>query len=197
MRLLPTSRRLVIRVPMRFIREQRLLVVLAALVSIGIATAAAQTSASSVSITSMSPANGATVSGNVAWPVSATGADHVDFLVDGSKQWTESKAPFMYDGDPDGRLDTTKLTDGSHTLTAVAYDTGGGSATATATVTVKNGTTSTAAPTPQASITQPSNGQTLSGSVPFVATGSGATVAKITFAVDGQTNWTETGAPYM
>src|SRR5262249_8687477 len=77
--------------------------------------------------------------------------------------------------------------------------TNGQSTTASISVTVANATPTSTSTTaaPQVDVTTPSNGQTLSGSLPFEATPSGATVAKVTFAVDGQTKRTETGAPYM
>jgi hypothetical protein len=73
---------------------------------------------------SSSPANGATVSGSIAWIVGASGSGvaRIDFLIDGVKRWTEQVAPYYYNGDPDGRLDTTTLVNGSHTLIAIAYN---------------------------------------------------------------------------
>ena len=105
----------------------------------------------------------------------------------------------MFNGDPSGRLDTTTLASGGHTLTATAYGSDGKSTSKSISVTVAN---AASAPTsggsaPQVSISQPANGQTLSGSVAWVATASGASVARIAFAVDGVERWTEKTSPYM
>src|SRR5262249_52918798 len=137
------------------------------------------------------PSNGQTLSGSVPFVATGSGATvaKITFAVDGQTNWTETGAPYMYKGDPDGRLDTTTLSNGTHTLSASAYGTNGQSTPASISVTVANATPTSTSTTaaPQVDVTTPSNGQTLSGSLPFEATASGATVAKVTFAVDGQT----------
>jgi hypothetical protein len=84
-------------------------------------------------------ADGATLSGVVTWSASPSGAtvDRVDFLVDGVVKWTEHYAPYVFNGDG-GRLDTTTLRDGAHTLSVEAYGSGGGVATVSSRVTVQN-----------------------------------------------------------
>ena len=95
-------------------------------------------SSTPIAITSMTPAAGATVSGTVPWQVFAGGSvDHIDFLVDHVRQWTERTAPYMFNGDPSGTLDTRDLTNGAHTLQAVAFDAGGNSTSATSTINVR------------------------------------------------------------
>lgn len=91
------------------------------------------TTAPSVSITS--PANGATVSGTV--NVQATASDDtslskVEFYVDGVLKASDTATPYSYS------IDTSTLTNGSHTLVAKAYDTSNNSSSNSRTVTVSN-----------------------------------------------------------
>jgi hypothetical protein len=68
-----------------------------------------------VQIAIVSPGEGESLSGNVAWRVSVVRGkvSKVTFVVDGAKLATDSKAPFSVS------LDTTELADGSHRLQAV------------------------------------------------------------------------------
>jgi hypothetical protein len=87
-----------------------------------------------------SPADGTTVSGAIVWQVSVSGAvSKVEFAIDGSAKWSQSAAPYTYGGSG-GTLDTTKLSNGSHTLAATAYGARGAKATTKVTVTVANAT---------------------------------------------------------
>ena len=107
--------------------------------------AVAAAPAATVSVSS-SIANGSTISGSKQWIATATGSGvaRIDFLVDGTKRWTEQTAPYYYNGDPDGVLDTTTLANGTHTLAALAFSSAGGElGRSSATVTVSN-----AAPAP-------------------------------------------------
>src|SRR5207248_2347287 len=89
-------------------------------------------------------ADGSTLSGSVTWTATPSAAvAEVDFLVDGTQKWVEKVSPYQYNGDPNGTLDTTTLSNGSHTLTAVAIASGL-TATKATTVTVSN----TSSPTP-------------------------------------------------
>ena len=118
----------------------------------------ASASRSRFSIATQSPANGSTVSGTVTWQaqVSGTGVSRVDFSVDGSVRSSDSSAPYAYAGG----LDTTALSNGSHTLTATAYNSHRTKLGSTSVVvTVQNSTpspvpqptpTPTPAPTPDA-----------------------------------------------
>ncbi|HEX5713240.1 MAG TPA: glycosyl hydrolase [Solirubrobacterales bacterium] len=96
----------------------------------------ATTSAVKLSVVPQAPASGATVSGTIAWAVktSGSGVYRVDFAVDGAVKSTDSRSPFAYGGG----LDTTKLSNGAHTLTATAYARGARPASATINVTVSN-----------------------------------------------------------
>src|SRR5690349_21100285 len=94
-----------------------------------------------LTIATASPADGATVSGKIAWQVNVLAGDpsKIEFAVDGVTKWADSSAPFTYGADA-GSLDTTKLSNGSHTLTATAFGSKGVRATAKVTVTVANAT---------------------------------------------------------
>src|SRR5436190_3670193 len=83
---------------------------------------AAPKSAGQLSVTTQSPTNGQTVSGNTTWQVSVSGgtATRVDFAIDGVVKWSQTTSPYLYGG-TSGGLDTTKLAAGSHNLTATAY----------------------------------------------------------------------------
>src|SRR5215207_4794008 len=96
----------------------------------------ATTSAVKLSVVPQAPASGATVSGTIAWAVktAGSGVHRVDFAVDGAVKSTDSRSPFAYTGG----LDTTKLGNGAHTLTATAYARGARPASATINVTVSN-----------------------------------------------------------
>jgi poly(hydroxyalkanoate) depolymerase family esterase len=84
-----------------------------------------------------SPAAGATVSGALAVTASASddvGVTRVDFFVDGALAGSDTAAPFAV------TVDTTRLSDAAHALSARAFDAAGNAGTsATVTVTVQNG----------------------------------------------------------
>ena len=92
-----------------------------------------------LALATVKPVNGATVSGTIAWEVGVTAGSpsKVEFLVDGVAKFSDSSAPYG------GSLDTTKLANGNHTLTATAYGSKGVKATTSVTVKVSN-----AAPAP-------------------------------------------------
>lgn len=134
------------------------------------------------SILITAPANGATVSGTTV-PVAANataGAGltiaSVQFKLDNNNLGAALTAsPFTL------ALDTTKLINGSHTLTAVATDSAGnGTTSAPVTITVANN--------PTVAITTPTSGATLAGdSVPVSATASavsGLTITQVQFKLD-------------
>ncbi|MDQ3879965.1 MAG: Ig-like domain-containing protein, partial [Chloroflexota bacterium] len=148
-------------------------------------------SGSTISVASTTPANGATVSGAVPWTATASGGTiaKVDFLIDGALRWTEKQAPYDFNGDG-GKWDTTKETAGAHSLQVRAIATDGRTATSTITVTVADRGAGAV------SISSPSNGATVTGKVPWSATTSGFTPAKVEFLVDGALRWTEKYAPY-
>jgi hypothetical protein len=133
-----------------------------------------------VSITS--PASGATVSGAIT--VTANASDNVavasvQFQVDGSNFGTlDTSAPYS------ASLSTTTLTNGKHSLTAVAIDTAGNKATSAAVSVTVNNTGDTTPPT--VSITSPASGVTVSGTITVTANASdNVAVASVQFQVDG------------
>lgn len=97
---------------------------------------------STMTVTS-SIAGGSTLSGSIQWTATVSGgtATKVDFLIDGAIRWTENAAPYQYNGDPGGLLDTTTLADGPHTLQVVATDAAGNKAAASSAVTISNAIT--------------------------------------------------------
>jgi len=112
----------------------------------------------------------------------------VQFKVDGSSLGTVSAAPYSV------QLNTATLTNGSHTLTALAVDTLGNNGSASITVTVNN-----IVQPPTASFSSPANGGTVSGVTPVTATAAAsgtATIASVQFKVDGSSLGTVSAAPY-
>jgi hypothetical protein len=98
-----------------------------------------------LAIATVKPGNGTTVSGTIAWEVAVTAGapSKVDFLVDGAVNFSDSSAPFG------GSLDTTKLANGKHTLSATAYGSKGVRATTSVTVSVSNASAPAPEPTPE------------------------------------------------
>ena len=146
----------------------------------------ADTTPPAVSI--VSPASGAMVSGNVT--VSASASDNVgivgvQFKLDGGNLGAElNTAPFATS------MNTTSLSNASHTITAVARDAAGNSATATVSFTVSNVTPDKTPPA--VSITAPANNATVSASITVSANATdNIGVAGVQFKVDGN----NVGAP--
>jgi hypothetical protein len=140
-----------------------------------------------VSITA--PASGANVSGTIT--VSATVTDSatvtgVQFKVDGSNTGSpDTAAPYSLS------LNTTTLSNGSHTLTAVATDSSNNTA-GSAGVTINVNNASNASPT--VSITSPAPGAPVSGTITLQASASSsAGIGSVQFLVDS----VDLGAPVM
>jgi hypothetical protein len=97
-------------------------------------------------VTITTPTAGATVNDTIMISVTATdaesGLNRVEFDVDGSTLSTDTTAPYSYE------LDTTTLSEGSHTITATAYDNAGNQGTDSVTVTVQNQPPTTPPPPP-------------------------------------------------
>jgi hypothetical protein len=144
-------------------------------------------------VTVTTPGAGQTLSGNVILAATASddvGVTGVQFLVDGANAGTEDlTAPYTVS------WNTTAASNGTHTITAVARDAAGHQATAPSlSVTVNNVTD---AP-PTVSLSGPSAGATVSGTVTLGATASDDVgVAGVWFAVDGVALGAEdTTSPY-
>ena len=134
-----------------------------------------------VSITA--PASGAKVSGVVAVTASATdnvSVASVQFEIDGAVVGAaDLAAPYAYS------WDTSKSSNGPHTLTAIATDGAGNSATsATVAVTVNNNSADKTPPS--VSITAPAASATVSGTVNVTATATdNVGIASVQFQIDG------------
>src|SRR5436305_3597145 len=87
-----------------------------------------------ISLATVKPGNGATVSGTIGWEVavSAGAPSKVEFLVDGAARFSDTSAPYG------GSLDTIKLANGNHTLSATAYGSRGVKETTSVSVKVSN-----------------------------------------------------------
>ena len=124
------------------------------------------------------PAAGSLVAGTTTLTATASdnvGVQSVQFRVDGNNVGAaDTTSPYSLS------LDTTTLSNGSHTLSAVARDAAGNTRTsANVTITVDN-----AAPT--VAISAPANGATLSGTTTITATASdNVAVQNVQFLVDG------------
>jgi hypothetical protein len=145
-----------------------------------------------VSITS--PANNSTVSGVVT--VNATASDNVavasvQLQVDGMNVGAaDTSSPYTFS------WSSTSVSNGSHTLSAVAKDTSGNKTTsAPVKVTVSNNTQTTP---PTVSITSPANNATVSGVVTVNAAASdSAGIASVQLQVDGaNVGAADTSSPY-
>ena len=156
-------------------------------------TAEGDTTPPAVAITA--PAGGSSVSGTV--QVTANASDNVGviavrFLLDGADLGVEDSAsPFSVS------WNTTTVTNGSHTLTAIARDAAGNTATSTAVqVTVANPTADQTPPS--VTVTSPANGATVNGAVQLTAMASdNVGVAGVRFFVDGVAWGAEdTSAPF-
>ncbi len=108
------------------------------------------------------PASGATVSGIVtssaceAKASDTGGISRVTFAIDGTALNTEQSAPYNC------TFDTTKVSDGAHTLKATAFDRAGNSAAATIQVTVRNASAQPAPAPSVKSVTRPVGSPVLS-----------------------------------
>ena len=108
----------------------------------------------------------------------------VRFTVDGTPIGEDPAAPF------EAAWTTTSVANGSHVVAAIAFDAAGHQTTASAVVTVAN---DNGAPT--VTLTSPTGGATLSGTVPLTATVSDDVgVVSVTYLVDGAVAGVETPA---
>jgi Bacterial Ig domain len=181
--------------PKPHLHLKALLVVVLAIAGVVAGSGAAgsgYTVASQVGSTSLR--GGMTLSGSVTWTATTndSATAKVEFSIDGTLKWTEYKVPYYFNGDGN-KLDTTTLSDGSHTLKVMAYRSDGKSSSTSATVSVSN---KKPPPPPFTTTLSIANGATLSGSVTWTASPSGATVSKVDFLIDGTVKWTEYKVPY-
>jgi hypothetical protein len=87
-------------------------------------------------------ADGAVLSGSsVVWTATPTGSPvRVEFFIDGALLWTANTAPYQFNGDPSGTLNTNTLSNGSHQLKVRAIYSDNTTAELTVTITASNGT---------------------------------------------------------
>jgi Glycosyl hydrolase family 26 len=78
-------------------------------------------SSSKLGIVTTSPRSGQTLAGTVIWQAAVSGPvpSRVTFAIDGVVKWTQTTAPYSFGGN--GKLDTTTLANGSHSLKVTAY----------------------------------------------------------------------------
>jgi hypothetical protein len=108
---------------------------------------ASNATSSKLGIVTTSPGSGQTLAGTVIWQAAVSGPtpSRVTFSIDGVVKWTQATAPYSYGGN--GKLDTTALADGSHSLKVTAYaGRKAGAPSSTITVKVSN---PTSAPAPE------------------------------------------------
>ena len=134
-----------------------------------------------VSVTS--PASGATVSGTITITATASGSvgvASVQFEVDGSQIGAaDTASPYS------ASLNTTTLSNGNHTLRAVATDKSNNAATS-AGVSINVNNKSIVRNSPAVSITSPTAGVTVSGTIKMTAAASDSSgIASVQFLVDG------------
>jgi hypothetical protein len=139
-----------------------------------------------------SPNNGATVSGTETITVSASdnvGVDRVGYKIDsGSYSWDYS-APYSFS------WDTTSFSEGSHTISAITYDTSDNTATDSISVTVENNPADTTPPS--CDITAPSSGATVGGTTTVsVSSSDNVAVDRVGYRIDtGIYSW-DYSSPY-
>jgi thermitase len=142
-------------------------------------TPPADTTAPTASISS--PAGAATVSGSLSVNVSASdnvGVSKVELYVDGSLYASTTTSPY------DFFLNTSAMTNGSHTLLAKAYDAAGNiGASSTVTITVSNLADTVA---PAVTISSPANGSTVTKKALISAAGTdNVSVTSMEIYIDG------------
>ena len=83
--------------------------------------------------------SGQTLKNKVSWSAKPVGLPvaRVEFWIDGKLSWTDTSAPYYFNGD-NSSWNTRTVSDGAHTLQVVAVSTDGRTATVSLTVTVKN-----------------------------------------------------------
>jgi phosphatidylinositol-3-phosphatase len=134
--------------------------------------------ASTLGLSITSPVNGATISGTTSINTSVTpDIVRTEFYIDNAIQGTVLTSPFNFN------LDTTRLTNGAHTLTVVAYDAVWRMKIVSVSVTVNNASLAPPSPTLSLTVSSPANGSTISGVTP-IGTIVSSNVVRVEFYVD-------------
>jgi hypothetical protein len=162
-------------------------------VSIAVSNTATDTQAPVISIAS--PAASSTVSGNVS--VSFSYSDNVavttiDFYVNGQLHGRSTQAPFIL------TLDTKKLINGTHTLTAHAFDAAGNKGVSSnVTINVDNASGKDTE-APSVNIISPVTGQVVSGQIQIAVDASdNVGVSYVDFHINGNLAARDRSAPYQ
>jgi hypothetical protein len=135
------------------------------------------------SVTITNPTNGSTVSGTVSITTSTTGnIDEVRFYIDGVLKYTDTTSPFSWN------WDTTTYSEGSHTIRVDGYVSGVFADDDTVTVTVDN------IPDYYVTITNPTNGSTVSGIVTCAAN---SNCTSVKWYINGVFKYEDTSAPFQ
>ncbi|MBU6997899.1 MAG: hypothetical protein HXS42_09595, partial [Theionarchaea archaeon] len=131
------------------------------------------------------PSNGATISGTVNITTSTTGGiDEVKFYIDTTEVKDDTSSPFDYS------WDTTTYSEGSHTILVEGYISGVLQDTDSISVTVQN-----EAPPSSVDITNPAEGQTVSGTV-SVTVDASEDITSVKFYIDGTERSTDSASPF-
>lgn len=162
---------------------------------VGYIAAPASTDTTAPTVAISSPTSGQVLTGTVT--ATATASDNVavtgvQFLVDGQNYGAEdTSAPYAVS------INATTLAGGSHTVSARARDAAGNIRTSTA-VSVSVPVTTTDTTLPSVSISAPTAGQTVSGTITIIAIASdNIGVAGVQFLIDGQAYGAEdTASPF-
>jgi hypothetical protein len=135
------------------------------------------------SVTITNPSNGATVYGTVNITTETTGnIDEVRFYIDGSLKYTDTTDPFSWSWNTIGE------TEGSHTIRVDGYVSGVFADDDTVTVTVDN------VPDYYVTITNPTNGSTVSGTVTCTAD---SNCTSVRWYINGVFKAEDTSAPFQ
>jgi hypothetical protein len=135
------------------------------------------------SVTITNPSNGATVSGTVSITTSTTGCiDTVEFYIDGVLRATDTTSPFSWS------WNTTGETEGTHTIEVMGYCSGVYKDNDSITVTVDN------VPDYYVTITNPTNGSTVSGTVTCTAD---SNCTSVRWYINGVFKAEDTSAPFQ
>lgn len=150
------------------------------------------TTAPTTTITS--PTNSQTVTGTINVTATASdnvGVSNVELLVDGVVKTSDNTSPYILS------LNTTTLTDGSHTLTTRASDAAGNTGLSPAVIVTVNNTPVPDTTPPTVSMTAPSEGATVNGTITMAANATdNVAVTQVEFYADGQLKGTDATNPY-
>ena len=150
---------------------------------LGASTAVADAIAPSVEASAAGSSGTITVIANASDNV---GVSDVEFLVDGVLAGSDASSPYTLD------IDSTTLANGTHTLSAVAYDAAGNAGVSpTVNFSVNNVTADTTAPSVSTSVTG------TGGTIAFAAEASDNTgVTRVDFLVDNVAKGSDSSGPY-